>query len=168
MRKKKRKLKIKQEYMNKTIEYLEGIHEDINAKDSLIEEIELIKKHIDAYRDRDYECRRGYEYKTIEDLVVTEETKLCEKETQLDQILGRERYLSIYLSKLNEDHRKVIELRYLQKSEKLTTYDCIAKKMRLSESTAIRKHRVAIKMITYYKYGDKCKINDNDGNMTEI
>lgn len=160
-------MKIKEEYINKTIKYLKKIHEKVNAKDSLIEEISLIKKHIDAYGDREYGHITGSEYKTIADLIVTEETKLCMKEQQLDGILGEERYLSIYLSKLNADHREVIELRYLQKSEKVNTYDYIAKKMRLSESTATRKHKAAVKLITYLKYGEECKINENDGKKME-
>ena len=167
MKKKRKKLKIKKEYINKTIEYLEEIHENVNLKDSLTEEIALIKKHIDAYGDREYGHITGCEYKTIADLIVTEETKLCMKEAQLDGILGEERYLSIYLSKLNADHREVIELRYLQKSEKVNTYDYIAKKMKLSESTATRKHTAAIKLITYFKYGEECKINETDEKMTE-
>lgn len=160
-------MEIKEDYIEKTIEYLELIHKKLNAKDSLIEEIALIKKHIDAYGDREYGYITGCEYKTIADLIVTEETKLCMKQQQLDAILGEERYLSIYLSKLNTDYREVIELRYLQKGEKLNTYDYIAKKMRLSESTATRKHRAAIKLITYYKYGEECQINENDENVTE-
>lgn len=161
MKNKKKELKIKEEYINKTIEYLQEIHENVNAKDSLVEEIELIKKHIDAYGDIGYGYIAGCEYKTIADLIVTEETKLCIKETQLDGMLREERYLSIYLSKLNEDHREVIELRYLQKSEKLNTYDYIAKKMKLSESTVRRKHKAAIKLITYFKYGEECKIKSD-------
>lgn len=167
MKRKRKKLEIKEEYINKTIEYLEEIHENINAKDSLIEEIELIKKHIDAYRDREYVYTTRYEYKTIADLIVTEETKLCNKEAELDEILGKERLLSIYLSKLNEDHREVIKLRYLHKGEKINTYDYIAKIMKLSETTVIRRHNAAIKLITYYKYREECKINEIDGNVVE-
>lgn len=159
-------MKVKKEYINKTIKYLKGIHDNINAKDSLIEEINLIKEHINAYGDREYGHISGCEYRTIADLIVTEETKLCTKETQLDEILGKERYLSIYLSKLSKDHREVIELRYLQKSEKLNTFEYIAKEMRLSEATARRKHKSAIKLISYYKYGEECRSDINDGNVT--
>ena len=156
-------MKIKKEYIEKTIEYLELIHENINAKDSLIEEITLIKQHIDAYGDRDYDVSTGCGYKTIADLVVTEETKLCIKETQLDRMIREENFLF----KLSNEHKEVIELRYLGKGEKLKTYDYIAKKMKLSEATVRRKHSAAIKLISYYKFGEICKIKKNDGNVTE-
>lgn len=161
-------MEIKKEYIEYTIDYLEKMHENINTKQSLNEEIELLKQHIDAYRDRDYDISTSCEYKTIADLVITEETKLCIKETQLDQILKDDRFLSVYLSKLNKEYREVIEIRYLQNNEKLNTFEIIGKEMKLSESTARRKHIAAVELIAFYKYGEQCKVNnENDGNVTE-
>ena len=94
-------------------------------------------------------------YKGIEDLVVTEQTKICMKRTQVDVFEKEERFLNIYLNKLNEEEKEIIELRYLNENKKIETYDTIAKKIKVSESTVRRKHKAAIENIAFYKFGDE-------------
>lgn len=156
-------MNIKKEYRKKTIEYLEDISEKIFSKESILEEIELLKEHVNAYKDRDFtfSINSKHEYKTIDDLIITEETKLCVKETELDQVLKDERYLNIYLSRLNQEYRRIIEIRYLENNEKLNSFENIGEEMNISESTARRKHNLAIDKIAFYKYGEICKNNDD-------
>lgn len=162
-------MNIRKEYINKAIEYLKNINNNMQVKECLKNEIKLLREHIDAYSDRDYSFISGrHEYKGIEDLVIKEETKLCMKETQLDQIEKDEKIINIYLSRLNEEFREVIEIRYLNNKEKINSFEKVSKEMNLSEATIRRKHRDAIKKITYFKYGTECVlIEENDGIMTK-
>lgn len=156
---------IKKEYIDMTIDFLELIHENLQPKECLIEEIKLIKKHIDAYGDKGFDISYSTEYRGIEDLIVTEQTKLCMKETDLDVILGKERTLEVYLSKLDKELSEVVKIRYISDVEKLVTFEDIAKKIKFSEATARRRHNAAVEKIAYFKYGSKAV--DNDENVSE-
>ena len=149
-------MNIKKDYIEKTKEYLIDLRKKINRKNMLKEEIKILKERQSLNNGIDLSqlgIKSSSSTKDISDLIVTCDTKITIKETEIDKIDHDLRMYELYSRELEEETKKIIDLRYLE-NKKLKAFTKIAKEVKFGKSTVATKHDEGIEMLAFYIFGD--------------
>ncbi len=164
-------MNIKDEYIEKTKEYLDDLRKKINKKTMLKEEIKLLQEEIKTLKSRqrvngsiNFEKELGIKSnsgaKGIDDLIVTTDAQICCKESlienkysQIERIEHDIKMFELRIRELTEIEKEVINARYFDKT-KNKSFRSISKKINYAKSYVARVHDDAIKELAYFVYGE--------------
>ena len=154
-------MNIRNEYIEKTKEYLKLLRTKKFRKNMLEKEIAILKRRQSIDDGIDL-SKLGFKSrpadKGIDDLIISCDTKICMREAEIDQIIEDEFMYSLYSSDLDQETQDIIKIRYFDKNENkysnLNSFSFIAKKIGYSPSSVIRKHDEAIEELAYYIHGE--------------
>ena len=152
-------MNIKEEYIQKTKEYLGDLRKKIDKKYMLEDEINLLKATQGINFSINFENELGIKsskssYKGIDDLIVTTDSKICCLQAQVERINHYERMFELYSRELKEIEKKIIYIRYLTKT-KGNSFREISKKVNYTKSYVARMHDNAIRDLAYYIFGEE-------------
>lgn len=151
-------MNIKDEYIEKTKIYLSDLRKKIDKKSMLEDEIQLLKSTEDVNFSISFINELGLKskgsYKGIDDLIVTMDSKICCLQAQVERINQYIRMFEIHSRGLRDIEKKIIELRYLTKTNKNSFRD-ISKKVNYTKSYVARMHDNAIRDLAYYIFGEE-------------
>ena len=151
-------MNIKEEYIEKTKTYLKDLRKKIDKRAMLQDEIQLLKSTQGINLSINFEYELGIKsskgnYKGIDDLIVTTDSKICCLQAQVERINHHERMFELYSRELKEIEKKIIDIRYLSKT-KHNSFRDIAKKVNYTKSYVARIHDNAIRDLAYYIFGE--------------
>ncbi len=164
-------MNIKEEYIDKTKEYLSDLRKKIDKKEilkdkkeMLIDELKILKSRQKLNGGISFEHELGIKSSTgakgIDDLIVTLDSQICCVEAQIEnidsQIKRIERDIKmyeLYTRVLESTETEIIKIRYLARKSNSSFRD-ISKKIRYSKSHVVRMHDNAIKELAYYIFGE--------------
>lgn len=154
-------MNIKKDFTEKTKEYLKDLRKKINRKNMLNDEIKYLKERqslnggID-FSELDIKSQPGT--KDISDMLISFDTQIIIKESEIDKIDSDLRMFEIKSRELNSTYKNIINLRYLRSNKKIS-FDKIAKEIGYSSISTRRKHDDAIDLLAYYIYGEDATYN---------
>lgn len=150
-------MNIKKEYINKTRKYLVKLDKDVSSIDLLKDEIEDLKRR-DKYQEIDIAkaiFREGSNL-GIDDTLVHIKSQIDIKESEIEHILRKYDKIKLFLSKLPDNERLIIEYKYFNKKEDNTRYKNkdIERELIYSSSTIKRIEKRTIEKIAIFIYKD--------------
>lgn len=150
-------MNIKKEYINKTRKYLIKLDKDICSIDFLKDEIEDLKRQ-DKYQEINIAkviFKDGSNF-GIDDTLVHIKNQIDIKESEIDYILRKYDKIKLFLSKLPDNERLIIEYKYFNKKEDNTRYKNkdIERELIYSSSTIKRIEKRTIEKIAVFIYKD--------------
>lgn len=147
---------VKKEYIQKIKKYLEIIRLKKKRKDTLQKEINLLKKRQKTESDldlRELQIKSSPGTWDIGDLIVSCETKILMREMDIKRIDDDLEEYNLKLNDLEDDiDKKIIELRYFKKPT--PTFEEMADELNYSANSISDRHKKALELLTYIKYGD--------------
>lgn len=149
-------MNIKKDYIEKTKNYLLDLRMKLTKKEMLEEEIKILKKRQTLNGGIDF-SELGFKAKKsntcIDDLIITTDTKITNKEAQIDRINHDIRMFELYSRGLEKEEKRILELRYL-KTNKKKSFSRIATDINYSKSTVADVHDKAVEKLSYYIFGE--------------
>ncbi|HBF2467835.1 Uncharacterised protein [Clostridioides difficile] len=150
-------MKIKKEYINKVENTLKMLGDKYRKLIILKKEIEILKDK-EAYREVNFE-ELGFKVKRstkgIDDMVVTIEDAIYNKETEIEIIERKLEFYDIYLKELSEFEQKIIELMYFYSWDEKIPTTKIAYKLNCDRTTLYHKKAKAINKMALMIFGDE-------------
>ena len=152
-------MKIKLEYRKKTREYITNLVNKKNSIDLIEKEIKDLKNQ-EKYQEIDFESlgfKGKGDYKDLSDLVIYLNEQVFIKEAEIDHINNKYSDLELFLSKLKESERKVIEYKYIKTKRDNTKYKLheMARELCYSITSIKRIDISAVDKIAYMKYKEE-------------
>ncbi|HCQ5531888.1 TPA: DUF1492 domain-containing protein [Clostridioides difficile] len=150
-------MKIKKEYIEKVENILKMLGDKYRKLRILKKEIAILK-HKENYREINFE-ELGFKVKRstkgIDDIVVTIEDTIYNKETEIEIIERKLEFYNIYLKELSEVEQKIIELVYFYSWDGRMSITKIAMELNYDRSSFYNKKAIAINKIALMIYGDE-------------
>ncbi|HBG1007122.1 hypothetical protein KWU03_09305 [Clostridioides difficile] len=150
-------MKIKKEYINKVENTLKMLGDKYRKLRILKKEIAILK-HKENYREINFE-EFGFKVKRstkgIDDMVVTIEDAIYNKETEIEIIERKLEFYNIYLKELSETEQKIIELVYFYSWGERMSITKIAMELKYDRTSIYNKKAIAINKIALMIYGDE-------------
>lgn len=146
---------VNEEYINFIKEELEEIKKAISDIKFCTREIQAIDDKEDLYKSMDI-SKMGYSTGgstwTLDNILMSDEARKNILESNIIEAEGKIRSMRRYMTMLNDDNKKVIELRYFVENKKNLSFDKIRAVMYYSKDKVLELHKEAIKDLAYYKY----------------
>lgn len=155
-------MNVKKEYIKKAKNYLEQLSKDIDRIPLIQQEIKTLREDENAYKDFYFGylgIRGSSSTKGIDDMVINRESLIYIKECEIIHIKNKERLMKDNIKLFKDDIGKVIEYRFLKKSNKTKsqyTIDEVAKILNYSKATVKRKTNLGLSKIAYLLYKREC------------
>ncbi|HBE8797361.1 hypothetical protein C4Z54_03885 [Clostridioides difficile] len=150
-------MKIKKEYIDKVENILKMLGDEYRKLRVLKKEIAILKRK-ENYREINYE-ELGFKVqksvKSIDDMVITIEDVIYNKETEIEIIERKLEFYNIYLKELSELEQKMIELIYFYNWDEKLPITKIAYELNYDRSSLYNKKAIAINKIALMIYGDE-------------
>ncbi|MBZ1213545.1 hypothetical protein KWL72_018085 [Clostridioides difficile] len=150
-------MKIKKEYIEKVENILKMLGDKYRKLRILKKEIEILKNK-EVYKEINFE-ELGFKVKRstkgIDDIVVTIEDTIYNKETEIEIIERKLEFYNIYLKELSELEQKMIELIYFYNWDEKLPITKIAMELNYDRSSFYNKKAIAINKIALMIYGDE-------------
>ncbi|MCB4305141.1 DUF1492 domain-containing protein [Clostridioides difficile] len=150
-------MKIKKEYINKVENTLKMLGDKYRKLRILKKEIAILK-HKENYREINFE-ELGFKVKRstkgIDDMVVTIEDAIYNKETEIEIIERKLEFYNIYLKELSETEQKIIELVYFYSWDGRMSITKITMELNYDRTSFYNKKAIAINKIALMIYGDE-------------
>lgn len=150
-------MKIKKEYIEKVENILKTLGDKYRKLRILKKEIAILK-HKENYREINFE-ELGFKVKRstkgIDDIVVTIEDTIYNKETEIEIIERKLEFYNIYLKELSELEQKMIELIYFYNWDEKLPITKIAYELNYDRTSLYNKKAIAINKIALMIYGDE-------------
>ncbi|EGT3801894.1 hypothetical protein KWL62_017925 [Clostridioides difficile] len=150
-------MKIKKEYFDKVENALKMLGDKYRKLRVLKKEIAILK-HKENYREINYE-ELGFKVqksvKGIDDMVVTIEDAIYNKETEIEIIERKLEFYNIYLKELSEIEQKIIELVYFYSWDGKMPITKMARELKYDRTSLYNKKAIAINKIALMIYGDE-------------
>ncbi|HEL4486730.1 TPA: hypothetical protein UNZ15_003330 [Clostridioides difficile] len=150
-------MKIKKEYIEKVENILKMLGDKYRKLRILKKEIAILK-HKESYREINFE-ELGFKVKRstkgIDDIVVTIEDTIYNKETEIEIIERKLEFYNIYLKELSELEQKMIELIYFYNWDEKLPITKIAYELNYDRTSLYNKKAIAINKIALMIYGDE-------------
>ncbi|EGT4908128.1 hypothetical protein DAF77_14195 [Clostridioides difficile] len=150
-------MKIKKEYIEKVENILKMLGDKYRKLRILKKEIEILKNK-EVYKEINFE-ELGFKVKRstkgIDDIVVTIEDTIYNKETEIEIIERKLEFYDIYLKELSELEQKIIELIYFYNWDEKIPITKIAYELNCDRTSLYNKKAIAINKIALMIYSDE-------------
>lgn len=150
-------MRVKKEYIDKVENTLKMLGDKHRRLKVLKKEIAVLKDK-EVYREVNFE-ELGFKVnkstKGIDDIVITTEAYIYNKETEIEIIEKKIKIFNLYLEELSEVEQKLIELMYFYDWNNKMSTTKIAYELKYDRTSIYHKKASAIKKIALMMYGDE-------------
>lgn len=130
------------------------LRKNLNKVKTWKAEIQVLESKINAYKNGGFGLSISSNIVTLDDILARNETRLNTLKSNIEYTDYKLNEYRAYLMLLADDEKKIIEKRYLDETNKNTSFELLAKEMLLSKTSIKRKHDLAINKISEYKDGN--------------
>lgn len=149
--------KVKKEYMDKVKEILKKLGKKHRKLNILKKEIAVLKSR-EIYKEIDFKelgFKTHKSTKGIDDIVITIENEIFNKESEIEYIEKKISLLKLYLDELAEEEQEIIRMTYFYNWSRKDSLVEMAFKMHCHKDTIYYKRENAIQKLAEMMYGEE-------------